>query len=145
MKHDIPKISNYFVPKFSNQFKMNKFDGFESEFSDEVINNDADMKDIAVPFGIIDAWKLNSGYKQLLEELKIQNFDNRHAIAMILEQIKKYRNNEELKFELNSELFYGIDSIDNIWFPSTESNLEAIFLWRTTHLPVSSIAFKVGI
>ena len=103
------------------------------------------MRDIAVPFGIIDAWKLNSGYKQLLEELKIQNFDNRHAITMILEQIKKYRNNEELKFELNSELFYDIDSIDNNWFPSTESNLEAIFLWRTTHLPVSSITFKVGI
>ena len=105
---------------------MNKFDGFEPEFSDEVTNNDADIRDIAVPFGVIDTRKLNSGYKQLLEDLKIQNFDNMHTITMILEQIKKYRNNEELKFELNSELFYDIDSIDKNWFPSTESNLEAI-------------------
>ena len=47
------------------------------------------MKDVAVPFGIIDTFKTNLTYKKLLEELKIQQYDNNESTVMIKKQIKK--------------------------------------------------------
>ena len=145
MSKDSSKISNFFAPKFSKRFVISKFQGFQSDFTHEKNNSDANMEEIAIPVGIINAWKLNNAYKQLLTEMNIQDCDNKYALVVINDQINKHKNDEWSKFEVDTELFYDNEQINEDKSSIAEKDIDTIFLWRTSHLPVSSIAFKVGI
>ena len=60
-----------------------KFLGFQLSLHALNSKSDTETKDIAIPFEIIDACKINLTHKQLLEELKIQQFDNNEFIVII--------------------------------------------------------------
>ena len=108
-------------------------------------NEVTNINEIAIPTRIIDAWKFNHAYKQLLEEMNIQGYNSEFALVAIKNQNDKYNALEQSDFEVNSELLYDDNHINEEKPIISEKDISAIFLWRTSHLSVSSIAFKVGI
>ena len=56
------------------------------------------MEEMAIPVWIIDAWKLNNAYKQLLTEVNIQDCDNKYALVVISDRINKHKKDEWSKF-----------------------------------------------
>ena len=145
MKSCLNKTNNFFAPKFSKRFVISKFQGFQLDFTLEKNNSDVNMEEIAIPVGIIDDWKLNNAYKQLLTEINIQDWDNKYVLVVISDQINKHKNDEWSQFEVDTELFYDNEQINEDKSSIAEKNIYVIFLWRTSDLLVSSISFKVGI
>ena len=136
------KVSKLFVPQESDRFTMLKFIEFQSIHNNDESIDDAEMDDISVPTGIIDAWKVNHKYKELLSELGISRFDNQHAILVINEQINKHSSQKEIDDKLGEGLFDENEIKEQNDFVKTQSKINAIILWRTTRLSISSIAFK---
>ena len=89
MKSENTRISNFFVPMHTKKFELTKFWGFQLSLHSLNSKSYTEMKDIAVPFRIIDSCKTNYTYKQLLEELKIKQNENNESIVMIKKQIEK--------------------------------------------------------
>ena len=77
--------------------------------------------------------------------MNIQGYNSEYALVAIKNQIDKYNALEQSDFEINSELLYDDNHINEDKPIISEKDISAIFLWRTSHLSVSSIAFKVGI
>ena len=103
------------------------------------------MKDIAVLFGIIDACKTNYIYKQFLEELKIQQYENNESIVMIKNQIEKDKCGKLSTPIVVPDLYSENVQVRSNDFPYSDDGINSIFLWHITLLSLSSIAFKVGI
>ena len=124
---------------------MTKFEGFQPELSNEKLSDDTNIREIAIPVGLIDACKLNHAYKQLLDELNMQDYDTEYALLAIKNQIDKHKTGEQSNIQVNADLWHD-DNIINADQPViSEKDINAILLWRTSHLSISSIAYKVGI
>ena len=139
------KISNLFVPSFPARLQMKKFVIPKLSFNKEEGDEDTQMRNVALPTGIIDSRKINRKYKLLLVEMDIQQFDNESSVVMISEQIEKYKKYDKSKKALTINIDIWYDEIKDHQSLLSEEALNSIFLWRTTHLPLSSIAFKFGI
>ena len=79
---------------------MTKFQGFQRWER----NEDTNIIEISITNGIIDTWKLNRTYKQLLEEMNMQGYNAENALVAIKNQIDNYNVPEQSDFEVNSEL-----------------------------------------
>ena len=77
------KDNKLFIPQESDWFIMLKFIKFQSASNSYVSNDDAEIDDISVPTGEINTWKVNHKYKQLVNKLGINRFDNKQAILVI--------------------------------------------------------------
>ena len=81
----------------------------------------------------------------LLVEIDIQQFDNESSVVMISEQIENTRNMINIKKALTINIDIWYDEIKEDQSLQSEEALNSIILWCTTHLSLSSIAFKLGI
>ena len=103
------------------------------------------MAEYSIPFGISDAAKLNKNYTELIKELSISNFSNNEALEKIVDTWSdngKWDNDYFIPKLLE-------DNVD-ICIEENQANCqnienEIIYIWRTTKLPVPSIAFKLDI
>ena len=144
MQQESYKTSQIFVPSVSKRFTMKIFKGFEPSFKIVNHNDDVEMCEQAIPFGIIDAWKINNAYKQLLEELEIHKFDNAQIVSIFEERIKQQKDEQKVFVNIYEDLANTNDSIQIDQPILTNLYQDVIFLWRTTHLSIPSIAFKAG-
>ena len=75
----------------------------------------------------------------------MQDYDTEYALLAIKNQIDMHKTGEQSNIQVNADLWHD-DNIINTDKPViSEKDINAILLWRTSHLSVSSIAFKVGI
>ena len=123
---------------------MKIFKGFEQNFKIICHNDNIETCEQDIPSGIIDAWKLNNSYKQLIEELEIHKYDNAQIISVFEEYIKQHKNEQKLCINIWKDLANINDFIQINQSILTSLYQDAIFLWHTTHLSIPSIAFKTS-
>ena len=87
---------------------------------------------------------INNAYKQLLEELEIHKFDNAQIVSIFEERIKQQKYKQKVFVNIFEDLANTNDSIQIDRPILTNLYQDVIFLWRTTHLSILSIAFKAG-
>ena len=138
------KLSNLYTPCITKRFAMSSCQNFDLQ--EQILHRRADeeMMDDDIPIGIIDSWRTNDQYKSLIQAFNITQFENVEALKMIEEEIKKI--DEELEGYWASDSCIMKDiyawAEDQNWI--SEEGLQAIYLWRTTRLSLSSIAFKTS-
>ena len=145
MKKSETKVSKFFVPANTQRFTMTKHADLKCSFESEEREIKVEIEHAFIPFGVIDAWKLNDSYKILLHQMNINNFENNDAIKLIMNQINKYEMNKADWLDIDPYIWKAEDD-ENVCEPqATEEYIKVMYLWRSTRLPISSIAFKVGI
>ena len=139
------RLSNLFTPALSKRIFVTKHTNLEPITLHIDKDFDEEMAEYSIPFGISDAAKLNKNYTELIKELSISNFSNNEALEKIVDTWsdngkwdndylipKLLEDNVEICIEENQ---VNCQNIEN----------EIIYIWRTTKLPVPSIAFKLDI
>ena len=145
MKDGSNRISNVFWPLISSRFVMSKFtDQSESKHNQEPDENFIEQYG-NIPIGLIDSIFANNAYKDLIEELGIEEFENMHALDMNDYLIKNH-NNYKYTPEVNQEHNFNIDcdTEEQKHALMTEKEIEVILLWRTSNLSLTSIGLKTG-
>ena len=138
------KLSNLFTPSLTKRFAMSNFEGRKTK--DLQLDNEGDVSiwEDGIPTGIIDGWKVNSLYKTLIEVLQIGQYQNTEAVSMIEDVIKQNDEESEMFWNPNSCIMKDSHSYEEVDNCTSEIELKALYLWRTTRLSLSSIAFEVG-
>ena len=123
---------------------MSNFEGRKTK--DLQLDNEGDVSiwEDGIPTGIIDGWKVNSLYKTLIEVLQIGQYQNTEAVSMIENVIKQNDEESEMFWNPNSCIMKDSHSYEEVDNCTSEIELKALYLWRTTRLSLSSIAFEVG-
>ena len=138
-------VSNLLTPAFSKRLIITNH--FNSKPIDLHIDNDfnEEMSEYSIPFGISDAAKLNKIYTEFIKELSISSFSNYEVLDRIISTLsdnnKRNIHRSNLKF---------LEDNANIQIEENQANFsniksEVIYMWRTTKIPVSSIAFKLNL
>ena len=139
------RLSNIFTPALSKRIFVTKHTNLEPITFHIDKDFDEEMAEYSIPFGISDAAKLNKNYTELIKELSIANFSNNEALEKIVDTWSdngKWDNDYLIPKLLE-------DNVD-ICIGENQANCqnienEIIYIWRTTKLPVPSIAFKLDI
>ena len=137
-------LSNFFIPKFSKQFRLKNLKELklEDSFGEEL---HADFKmEKRLPVGLCDSCKINREYKELVEFLEIATFSNEDTMRAIVASI---RNNKI--YEITENIWKELE--DNWEHPHiiedqhvTDNELKVVVMWRTTKLGYNDIAAKLN-
>ena len=145
MKSSYLKLSNLYTPSMSSNFVLKKYEELKIIYNDTDSDEDAVFHDLYIPFGIMDGCKSNRAYKDLIEELKINDLVNSKALEMIADEILLNQKKKTSLLEYSPIIACNSDLPKQDIFPITDKELNIIFLWRTSKLPFHSIACKVGV
>ena len=146
------KVTNLFIPISSKRFWMKKLDSLEPCAIERESDDEEDVQEFVPTVGLADAAKLNNSYKELISTLGIANFHNDEALIMIKSNIDNKSRKQALEVEVLKKLEEesGVDA-DMCSDDDEEDDqvnplqLESLFLWRSTKLPLNSIWHKVGV
>ena len=146
------KVTNLFIPISSKRFWMKKLDSLEPCAIERESDDEEDVQEFVPPVGLADAAKLNNSYKELISTLGIANFHNDEALIMIKSNIDNKSRKQALEVEFLKKLEEEPDVDADMCSDDDEEDdqvnplqLESLFLWRSTKLPLNSIWHKVGV
>ena len=103
------------------------------------------MLSCRAPFGISDAAKINKNYKTLIEELDLNQISNLDVIQKLN---NVWGNNQQSKLLMRYSILEEnkMNPLDQYKLEKeSKFEIEVIYLWRSSRLPISSIASKLKI
>ena len=145
MENAYSRLSNIYTPSLSANFVMKKFNELETIDSDSNLEEDAILDDLYLPCEVINGCKGNQTYKKLIEELKINDLNNKEALEMITKEIKLNQKKRSLNLELIPINDNNSTQQRHEELSITNKELKIIYLWRASKLSLHSIAYKVGV
>ena len=138
------KFSNFCIPNKSKRFIMSDIQDKKLQNIEGIARQDAIDSPYRFPYGIIDGWRVNESYKNLLLKMKINDITNDESVTMIqatedwdAEDKKKTQIIQICEWE-NQEQDMDVDADQD------DDDLHAIYTWRTIKLPIETIAQKLG-
>ena len=137
--------SNLFTPLLSKRIFVTNNNNLESITLHIDKDFDEEMEEYSIPSRISDAAKLNKNYTELIKELSISNFSNNVALEKIVDTWSdngKWDNDCLIPKLLEDNFDICIE--ENLFNCQNIEN-EIIYIWRTTKLPLHSIASKLDI
>ena len=81
------KLSNFYIPNESKHFVMSDVQGTKLQNIEGIARHGAEDSHYRFPYGVIDGWKGNENYKNLLLTMKINDITNDDEAALIIEAI----------------------------------------------------------
>ena len=136
------RISNFFIPKISKRFTMTVFN--ESKVENIGGKQEPRRTELSwqIPEGIIDFWRLNTNYTSLLLSTKIDEISNEETSYLIREAVTTSRNHKQEHLKANIHELINQDREMEVDIDNDENDIDIVYTWRTTKLPLSKIAQK---
>ena len=140
----IRKLSNLYNPCIAKRLTVSSFHNFNYQRQKSDRNEDEEMSNDDIPIGIINSWKTNDLNKSLIQAFNIKQYENVEALKIIEEEIKKVDEEPERYWTPDSCIMQDLHfwTEGHSWISA--EGWEIIYLWRTTRLLLSSIAFKTN-
>ena len=139
------KLNNLFTPALSKRIFVTMHTNLEPITLHIDRDFDEEMTEYSILFGISDTAKLNKNYTELIIELSISKISNNKAIEKIVDiwsDNGKWDNDCLIPKLLEDNVDICIEE-NQVNCQNIEN--EIIYIWRTTKLPLPSIAFKLDI
>ena len=78
------KLSNFYIPNESKHFVMSDVQGTKLQNIEGIARHGAADSHYRFPYGVIDGWKGNENYKNLLLTMKINDITNDDEAALLM-------------------------------------------------------------
>ena len=142
---DSYRVSNLLTPAFSKRLIITSHSNLKPITLHWDNDFDEVMSKYSIPFGISDAAKLNKNYTEFIKEFSKSSFSNYKVLDRI---ISTWSDNDKREIDRSNLKF--LEDKANIQIEENQANFsniesEVIYMWRTTKIPVSSIAFKFNL